>query len=38
MNELGLLLFASICIAGWSVLIESEKMINDQKKDKYDDK
>ena len=38
MNELALLFFAVICIGGWLVLIESEKMINEQKKDKYDDK
>jgi hypothetical protein len=38
MNELALLFFAVICIGAFLVLLESEKMINEQKKDKYDDK
>ena len=38
MNELTLLFFAVICIGAFLVLLESEKMINEQKKDKYDDK
>lgn len=35
MNELELLFFAVICIGGFLVLLESEKMINEQKKVKY---
>ena len=35
MSELELLLLAALCIAGWIVLLESEKMINEQKKGKY---
>ena len=38
MNELASLFFVVICIGAFLVLLESEKMINEQKKDKYDDK
>jgi hypothetical protein len=34
MNELELLFFAAICIPAWFVLLESEKMIDEQKRTK----
>lgn len=35
MSELELLLLAALFIGAWFVLLESEKMINEQKKGKY---